>query len=329
MPNRSIVHEIEELKKRHGGYYPYPLLHNWQSATDRIYRLQQSFDWAKSQLHLSEVEELLKHIPVGLIATLESFFKGVISQLIDFGSPFLERVQNLKNIRFDTEHVIAIPQKRVSIGELVSHHLEINNLNAILAYMKVLTEQDFWNSLKKVVDRESKEIFLRDPDKAFQSIEEMFRIRHIIAHEMRFYVHPELSSIEEGLKNVLDMINATGEFTALLMNIPVTIPEKVQYAASELSNLKTELETLTQEFRTRAITDSMLEIALKDFNDETETWERFVKLHQSLEGYLTARGGGQMGAGYDLAIMDVETSLTRARINSLKFWLTGRKVEDE
>jgi hypothetical protein len=136
---RNIIKEIEDLKSRHGDYYPYPLLSNWQMAASRVSQLQTSFDLVKTQNNSSELVELLKYIPVGLVATIESFFTRVISQLIDFSPTYLERVSRLKkNIQFDVEYMIAIPQKRVSVGEFVSHQLKINNLsNRPLAQIRV------------------------------------------------------------------------------------------------------------------------------------------------------------------------------------------------
>jgi hypothetical protein len=322
---RNLIEEIEELKNRHGGYYSTPHLSNWQSAVYEIERLSGAFQWGSTHNGSSEAEQLLKYVPVGLIATVEVFFRNLIGQLIDFGSPYVERVRGFDNIRFDVDYMVAIPQKRVSVGEFVSHQLKINNLNNIQAYMRIMTDQDFWNSLKNVVDRESGETILKDAEAAFQSMEEMFRMRHIIAHETNFYIRHKYLEIEKGLTHALEVVNATGEFAAQLMNLPVTIDEKLKYAEDKLADLKTELASLAQEFKKKLESNSILESMLETFEAETKAWEELVGL-QEFEGYLMAGTGGTRGHGNDLAVMDAITYLTQVRVNSLKFRLTANRT---
>jgi hypothetical protein len=336
---RDIIKEIEDLKSRQGDYYPYPLLSNWQIAANRVSQLQQSFDWVKSQGNSGEGVELLKYIPVGLVATIESFFTGVISQLIDFSPIYLERVSRLKKtIQFNNiDYMIAIHKKRVSVGEFVSHQLKINNLNNVLNHINAFIEsepppdpdnnsnydpkkQKFWKSLKEVTHRESGELILKNPDTALQNIGEMFTIRHCIAHEMDFYIHSKLSEIEEGLKNTLDFINATGEFVAKIMDIPVTLREKLQYSKTKLERLEAELGSLTQKFRevTQIRSDE------DGFDSENKSWESFINTHTGFAAWRRAGTGGisvDGENGNELAHRDIRASLIESRIKVLKNWI--------
>jgi hypothetical protein len=335
---REIIKEIEDLKSRHGDYYPYPLLSNWQVAVNRVSQLQASFDLVKAQSNSSDLVELVKYVPVGLIATLESFFTGVIRQLIDFSPTYLERISRLKDyIKFDAEYMIAIPQKRVSVGEFVSHQLKINNLNNILAHMNALLENDppkntnddasddyrekgFWKTLKGVTSRETGELILKNPDKSFQDIEEMFKLRHKIAHEIDFYIPRKLDDIEEGLKSILDFINATGEFVARRMSLPVTLKEKLDYSRDKLQSLQAELAALTEKVRER-----MRARGDKDsFEYENKAWQNFSNAHIGFAGWLRGGTGGVSvdgENGNDLARRDVEIELIQDRIKTLKRWL--------
>ena len=44
--------------------------------------------------------ELLKYFPIGAVACLEGYFRAVLRDLIDSGSPYRERTENFKDISF-------------------------------------------------------------------------------------------------------------------------------------------------------------------------------------------------------------------------------------
>jgi hypothetical protein len=321
---RDLFKEIEEIKSRRGDQYNYlthPLVNNWQAATYRIEDLQRSFEWAVQEHNYSG--ELLKYIPVGLVATLEAFFRSVIGQFIDFGPPYVERATKFaksENIRSDIDYLIAIPQKRVSVGEFISHQVKINNLSNIAKYMTGLLEQDFWNKLKETVDSESKELILKNSDKAYQNITAMFEMRHIIAHEMNFYLPTQLPILEESLNNTLDVVNATGELATTLMNIPVSLKEKLASSKIKLKSLEAELETLTQNFRERARPRGDED----GFENENMTWQNFANTHIGFSGWLRGGTGGMSvdgENGSDLARREVGIEVIQDRIKTLKRWL--------
>jgi FtsZ-binding cell division protein ZapB len=320
---RDLLKEIEEIKVRRGDQYNYlthPLVNNWQAAIYRIGDLQKSFEWAVQEHNYDG--ELLKYIPVGLVATLEAFFRGVISQFIDFGSPYAERATKFaksENIRSDIDYLIALPQKRVSVGEFISHQIKINNLGNIVKYMTGLIEQDFWNSLKGVIDSESKELILKNPDDAYQNIMTMFEMRHIIAHEMNFYLRPQFSILEESLKNTLDIVNVTGELATTLMSIPVTLKEKLDHSRDKLQSLQLELHMLTEKFREQAKVRSDED----EFERENNAWQIFSSAHTSFAGWLRGGTGGVSvdgENGSDLAFREIEIEVIQARIKTLKHW---------
>jgi hypothetical protein len=323
---RNLLKEIEEIKYRRGDQYDYlthPLVRNLQAATYRIGELQKSFELGVQAGNYDG--ELLKYMPVGLVATLEAFFRGVIGQFIDFGPPYVERITKFaksENIRSDIDYLIALPQKRVSIGEFVSHQVKINNLGNIVKYMTGLLEQDFWNSLKEMTDSESKELILKKPDEAYQNIMAMFEMRHIIAHEMHFYLRPQLSVLEESLKNSLDVVNATGELSTTLMNIPVTLKEKLDHSRDKLRSLQAELAALTEKVRKR-----MKAKGDEDgFEHENKAWQNFSNAHTGFAGWLRGGTGGvsvDSENGSDLAFREIEIEVIQARLKTLKRW-TGK-----
>ena len=97
---------------------------------------------------LKENGELHRYIPIGMIACMESFFRISIKELIDTGSPFLDRASNLREIKFDFTIVQAIQGKKLTVGDFLSHLLPMKSLEDINNTISVLTEKDFLNELK-------------------------------------------------------------------------------------------------------------------------------------------------------------------------------------
>jgi hypothetical protein len=83
-----------------------------------------SMDW------LPQVE-FYRHIPVGLVACTEGYFRMVIADLIDHGSPFRENAGKFPNITFSLDTALALQKQSVSVGEFVAHLLPLSSLEDI------------------------------------------------------------------------------------------------------------------------------------------------------------------------------------------------------
>jgi hypothetical protein len=133
--------------------------------------------------------ELMKYIPVGYVACIEGYCRLLIKELIDSGPPFQERATSFDEIKFNIETVIAIRSRKVSLGEYIAHLIPLNNLADINRAFSILIGEDFLTQLKKVdtLTTKSGPRKLAYPllnDKAMSGLQELFRLRHIFAHEL-------------------------------------------------------------------------------------------------------------------------------------------------
>jgi hypothetical protein len=98
--------------------------------------------------------ELLRYYPVALVACIESAFRLLIKELIDFGPPFTERAAKLAaTIKFDYDVINAFQGKTISMGDFLSHAVRINNLSDIQTHMSDLFQGDYLDKLRAVSDR--------------------------------------------------------------------------------------------------------------------------------------------------------------------------------
>src|SRR5262249_22757625 len=97
---------------------------------------------------------LLRYFPVAIVTIIEVFFRLSIQRLIDHGQPFLDRAADLsRNVKFDFRMVSALHGKQVSLGEVLSHFVPLNDLASIAWAMTTLVGVDFLKSVGTTRDR--------------------------------------------------------------------------------------------------------------------------------------------------------------------------------
>ncbi len=131
--------------------------------------------------------ELSRYYPVAIVAGIEGYFRSAIADLINSGTPFIERVTNLSNVKLNLDIAAAIQKKEISLGDYVSHFLSISSLDDINKAMSALLEVDFIDhvcSSEFELYTDEDPISLRENrDDFIKSIKELFTIRHLICHE--------------------------------------------------------------------------------------------------------------------------------------------------
>jgi uncharacterized protein YecT (DUF1311 family) len=310
---KMTIGELQELKNRNtlSGYF---------AATDRVRRLKGIIAIVEANPASLTIEEMTRYIPIGLVAAMEGFTRSIIGELIDSGSPFLERISGFRDLKFDAEIITALQQKKVSIGELVSHLLPpINSLGHIQKYMDILLDDDFVQCLKPMTKREANneehpEPILKEPEKVFASIVETFRLRHIYAHETAFNFKTEVSMLKEACEHVSSFIEATEELIVKILKLPITTQEQREYAAEKCANAKLEMDTLVEKIRTGLYIGGDSEL-LQQFDDSQRSWGDFANLQSRFEADLDAKGGTL----WPVINMSTETESTNKRMDSLKY----------
>lgn len=157
----------------------------------RLHPLVQGFRVLQaSSLDKPVKAELLKYIPIGYVACIEGYCRLAVKTLIDKGEPYLDRVAKLDELQFKPKTVAAIVANKISLGDYVSHLIPLNNLQDINRVFSVLADEDALTAIKRIDSLpgdDGRQLQFPTPlfaDSDVARVQELFRIRHILAHEL-------------------------------------------------------------------------------------------------------------------------------------------------
>lgn len=131
--------------------------------------------------------ELTKYYPIVLMACIEDYLRYVIKDLINFGNPYTSNISKLKSIEINLEMLVDMGTKNINIGEIVSHVLPVSRFNHIQKYLTILISDDFFEELKKNIDKNSTKLnssIANNHSDVISTIKKAIRLRHIFAHEL-------------------------------------------------------------------------------------------------------------------------------------------------
>jgi|LakMenE01Jun11ns_1017448.scaffolds.fasta_scaffold9921506_2 hypothetical protein len=155
----------------------------------------EGFDWIKEdyialKYNFGLGSELIRYIPIGLVACMEGYFRKVYADLIDHGSPYKENASKFSDIKFSIETAISLEIHSVSIGDFVAHLLTTNNLDDINRNVSTLIGEDFLGKLKTIRNQAIRQQYLFPMDDnelmgyMVKSIRRIFEFRHMFCHEL-------------------------------------------------------------------------------------------------------------------------------------------------
>ena len=238
--------------------------------------------------------ELLRYFPIALVACIESFFRDVISQLIDAGEPYLSRSKKvIDRKKYDADILADLHGQRISIGELIAHHVKINNIAQLISTMDNLLE-DFKKRLSQVQDRyavvvrnKPRKPIIRDVEATFRHLDKTFRYRHVFCHEAAAAIKPDKKDISECVEHTKQFLEAAWALASqtLFPDAPLTQVEMTMAAAEDCRSEKEDVDALLVE------ADALLSDKQKEqMRVANEAWERFVAASVTIEG-LEFEGG--------------------------------------
>jgi len=171
MRSRDLFREIHEVRSRN------PRRKGpFSDALSRLDPLTETTRPLLKKSRFSKVEkEFIRYTPVAAIALVEGCFKGLMCDLINVGSPFLQNAADFKEVRVSLEALVGTHTREITVGELLIHPIRINCLEDIDRHMSVVLGLDFLKTLK------SEESF---PAKYLAGVTALFEARHILAHEI-------------------------------------------------------------------------------------------------------------------------------------------------
>jgi len=144
MNRRDIINEI--LSKR--GRIP-PNSQGIDLFNDRANRIEKAAAWFEKNAEKDSIcnTELIRYFPIALVSSIEGYFRFSIARLIDKGTPFIERVPELRGVNVNLDAVVAIQSRKISFGEYISHFVSLSNLDEINHAMSTLLNIDFLDRL--------------------------------------------------------------------------------------------------------------------------------------------------------------------------------------
>lgn len=273
---RDYISEIQTLKVRSNPVYSKFLWNN------RLATLRNSY---QTIIEHKADNELLKYIPIAIVACFEAFLKAFVADLIDIGEPYSKNVGKLnqsREIKFDFEVVNAIQNKKLSVGEFIAHFLPCKRISDIDANLSVLIGQELLTKIQgfegKTLHREDAELFSRfnkNPNLIFKSVNRTFELRHIFCHEFADNVIIDESEILECLNHSELFLNQISSYLQHLIdpNFPQNQAEINMQSAEDFQKRDQELLQLTDEIIKNNSDNNSFD---KGLFDETLTiWRQF------------------------------------------------------
>lgn len=274
--SRNIIEEIESIKKRLGsGGFPWYL-------SGRLSSIQSLF-----KEHGSSNKELSRYFPIALIACIEAYTRLSIAQLIDSGDPYFSNAAKiLGSLKLNYEILAALKGEKVSIGELVSHNLQINRLDHVSSCMSSVLGSNFIVEISNIHDRWEHEVhkkpkasILKEPEKTFADIAKTFEARHIFSHEIAHQYEMSADEVESCVESCISFLNAFSELIVekLHPNRPLTQADINIESARIYSDKRKEMDEVLEILRER-LNKNDLRKDLALLNHSQECWD---KAHQS------------------------------------------------
>lgn len=318
MSKRNLINEIHSVKSRSYENSRYDYMHRISRIDGAIQDLEENSGRFKN--------ELLRYIPISMVACFEAFFKSAVRDLVDFGSPFSDNVKKFnhaQNIKLDFDVLGAVQAKSLTIGELIAHVLPYNNLQDVNSNMATLLGQDFISELKKFNKEsrfESENTFRSDfVDRAgeiFQSVDRVYKIRHIFCHESPTGYKVDYDEIIQDYQNCkafLEQSNSLiNEF--LYPDAPEKQTDMNIESGVRFQEREKELEELILEIKSKSFEDEpMLNFNHDLFDECMDRWREYRESHANYKAGIFSGGTIQ-----PLIYAEDLSYVTNQKIESLK-----------
>ena len=246
----------------------------------------------------------LEYIPVKIVASFQEFFRGIYQEIID-DPKFRERIKEvkaLKKVDYDFDVLGAFQDNEITLGDYLSYLIPCSNVNTIDETLSKLLDIEFLGRIKEKCS---------NPSRLLQSINDIFRLRHMYCHEIS-------SSDSLDYDRIMVYINDACDFLALADDIileaqfpdsPNTTMEMIKEADEEFKKVDRELNSLI--IRIKALkTDGDLFSNSLDYIAE---WKQYRLSKAKSEASVT-KGGSVYSIIYTYSLINT----TRALIKELK-----------
>jgi hypothetical protein len=261
-------------------------------------------------------EELFKYFPVAIIACLETYFRAAIRDLVDYGSPYIDNCGKIKDLKIDINILKAVQGKNITVGDFISHIIKISSLRQIDQTFSDLLGENFLEALPTATERiitngetkSSKSDLSNNHREIYKDVEDLFNLRHKIAHEGGATVVLKKSKIQKYIKSVAKLFQAT---EIIIQNIyypkgiPMTTYDMRMNASQEYDEVEKEIKRIVEAIK-RALKKKEKDINklfesieiepcsgsdYQDFSSLTKAWTNYKNSSANFISNLYARGG--------------------------------------
>ncbi|PZQ10869.1 MAG: hypothetical protein DI565_18935 [Ancylobacter novellus] len=270
--------------------------------------------WDGSSQESMEAELVIRR----LVTIIEVFVRESIRELVDAGEPYSARAEKIINkMKIDYSFIMSLHGRLLSIGDIVSHTISVNDTNQIVTNLSILMP-DFSNDLKTIHERWSddqsrwpQKPILRNVDKTLAAIASLFQVRHIVTHEMPTEPPFNINDIAKFITQSNLLIRAIDWI--IIKELHGSVPRTqlaMNVAAGEALSQETDrMKKLLAKVRRRGVFDKKL------FNQNQQLWKKFSDNYASLRASGVA-GGSMYPMIYDSAL----TEITKERCDHLLNW---------
>jgi hypothetical protein len=128
---------------------------------------------------------LLPVFPMRAVALIESHFAGQFARLCNRHPECLERLSSrVSGLKLDLELAGALYGGKFTMGELIAHHLNYSDIETIVATMTTALDTDFPKLVRDIRFSAKGDKIFPDWNSNFPLLKELFRLRHVFAHEL-------------------------------------------------------------------------------------------------------------------------------------------------
>ena len=260
-------------------------------------------------------------VPIRLVTILEVFTQSWVAELIDSGEPYITRSADLaKNgVKIDFSVARALTGQKVTIGELIAHALSIYSIEALSHAFTTILGTDFFNLLPGVIPRWKTEVLGEPPQPCISDmpfvrtqIAELFKVRHILVHELPLGYFVEKGQVDNFLKAAAELIEAADQALATLLHgaypltqadMNITAAESAAVAEGELAEVIAALDPTRSD---------------EELLASQEAWTAYRGYQSAYRSQINRPGHGSIAP---LIYSSEFETITRERIRQLRWYL--------
>ena len=136
MAKASIENILEWRKRRGDNSLSFTIINDLRDI-ERVWRD-----------HPEIPNEFIDFIPIRIVTLIEVFIREKIRELVDHGSPYIDRADNLaKGSKIDFSMLVGLQGQKITVGDMISHAVSISTPSHIIGCLSALIP-DFVDRLR-------------------------------------------------------------------------------------------------------------------------------------------------------------------------------------